>query len=65
MEIRIVNHCDEDIFTKKVNEHLKNGYKISSTHCGFMNHIEYDFQTSFQAILVKEGKHEVANMETF
>lgn len=51
-EIKIINMTDEDDFTKAVNEALSNGYKISSTDCGFINSEQYDFCSSYMAILV-------------
>ena len=52
--IKVVNITDEDDFTKQVNDLLNDGYKISSTDCGFIQSEQYDFCSSFMAILVKE-----------
>lgn len=53
-EIKVVNRSDEDEFTQEVNELLQEGYKISSTDCGFVNDSQYDYCSSFMAILVIE-----------
>ena len=54
-EIKILESADKDIIEKKVNELLSQGYKISSTSCGFVQSEIYDFCSSYHAILVKEG----------
>lgn len=53
-EIKIINMSDEDAFTEAVNKHLSEGYKISSTDCGYINSDQYNFCSSFMAILVIE-----------
>lgn len=53
-EIKVINTHDESDFENMVNAYLKEGWKISSTSCGFVNSDAYDFCTSFQAILIKE-----------
>ena len=52
-KIKVINRADEDEFEKEVNKYLLQGYKMSSTACGFINSELYDFCTSFQAILIK------------
>ena len=52
-EIKVVNMTDEDDFTKKVNGLLLEGFKISSTDCGFIQSEQYDFCSSYMAVLVR------------
>ena len=52
-KIKVVNLVDENDFEKEINQLLELGYQISSTSCGFIDSKEYDFCTSFQAILFK------------
>jgi ribose 5-phosphate isomerase RpiB len=41
-------------FTDRVNEYLEEGYKLSSSNCGFLNSESYDFVDYWQAILYME-----------
>lgn len=52
-EVKVLNITDETEFETNINSYLKEGWKISSTSCGFINSEAYDFCTSFQAILTK------------
>ena len=52
-KLKVINLTDEDEFEEKVNSLLELGYQISSTSCGFINSSKYNFDTSFQAILIK------------
>lgn len=54
-QIKVLNITDETEFESTVNTYLEDDWKISSTSCGFINSENYDFCTSFQAILIKEG----------
>ena len=53
-KIKTVNFSIESDFENYVNNCLREGYKISSTSCGFLNSESYDFCACYQAILVKE-----------
>ena len=55
-KIEVVNIADEGEFESVVNAFLEEGYTISSTSCGFINSENYDFCTSFQAILILKDK---------
>ena len=47
-------HCnDETKFDEQVNALLQDGWKISSTYCGFVQSESYDFCGSYHAILIK------------
>lgn len=59
-EIKALNLTDETEFENIVNGFLAEGWKISSTSCGFVNSENYDFCTSFQAILAKDIYDKVA-----
>ena len=52
--IKVIENNDAYDFETGVNNHLKKGYKILSTNCGFINSEQYNFCSCFQAILVKE-----------
>lgn len=52
-EIKVLNLTDEAEFESIVNGFLAEGWKVSSTSCGFINSENYDFCTSFQAILTR------------
>jgi hypothetical protein len=51
-QIKVVEESDKDKFESRVNEMLNNGYRILSTNCGFANSEQYDFCSSYQAILI-------------
>jgi len=53
-KIEVINLSSESEFEKYVNGRISEGYKISSTNCGFVNSESYDFCACYQAILVKE-----------
>lgn len=52
-KIKVINMSDETEFESVINDWLEDGWIISSTACGFINSENYDFCTSFQAILIK------------
>lgn len=51
-QIKVIENGDMNKFEAEVNELLRNGYSISSTSCGFINSEQYDFCSSYQAILI-------------
>lgn len=53
-QIKVINMQDENEFETIVNEFLKDGWSVNSTNCGFLNSENYDFTTSFQAILINK-----------
>ena len=59
-EIKVLNITDETEFESIVNGFLSEGWKIASTCCGFVNSENYDFCTSFQAILIRDIYDKVA-----
>ena len=59
-EIKVLNLTDETEFEDIVNGFLAEGWKISSTSCGFVNSENYDFCTSFQAILTRSTYDKVS-----
>ena len=52
-QIEVVNESNETNFQNNVNAFLSEGYKISSTSCGFIDSADYDYSPCFMAILVK------------
>lgn len=50
----MISQSSESEFENMVNAYLKEGWKLSSTSCGFMNNELYNFADVYQAILVKE-----------
>ena len=46
--IKVIEESDMNKFESKVNDLLQNGYKISSTSCGFVNSEKYDFCSSYR-----------------
>lgn len=54
MEIKVIDLSDESEFENMVNAYLEEGWKISSTSCGFIDSEVYDFERVYQAILFKE-----------
>ena len=54
-KIKVIEMSDLVKFEFEVNSLLEDGYKISSTNCGFVNSERYDFCGSYQAILLKDG----------
>lgn len=53
-EIKCIESSDCDKFQDEVNNYLLDGWKISSTYCGFVQSEQYDFCSSYHAILIKE-----------
>lgn len=53
-EIKVINLSDEAEFENILNAYLEEGWRIPSTSCGFLDSENYNFQTSFQAILARE-----------
>lgn len=53
-EIKVISLSSESEFENMVNAYLKEGWKISSTSCGFINSESYDYGSVYQAILIKE-----------
>lgn len=53
-EIKVIEMMNDSDFENTVNAHLEEGWKISSTNCGFLNSENYDFRSVFQAILIRE-----------
>ena len=52
-EIKVYESSNESEFEAYVNAMLKDGWQISSTSCGFVNSENYDFCSSYHAVLVK------------
>lgn len=53
-QIKVISACDEDDFTRRVSKELQEGWRISSTNCGFINDSNYDFADHYQAILIRK-----------
>jgi len=53
-KIITVSNNKQGDFEYMVNEYLEEGYKLSSSNCGFLNSEAYDFIDRWQAILYKE-----------
>lgn len=53
-KIVTVSANKQGYFEDQVNEYLQEGYKLSSSNCGFINSEAYDFVDVWQAILYKE-----------
>ena len=54
--IKTISECDSNEFEKKVNELIKEGYKITSSSCGYVGEVGnsvYDCEY-WMAILVTE-----------
>lgn len=58
--MKIVETSDHTEFENQVKGYLSQGYKISSTNCGFVNSEKYDFCSIYQAILIKP-EHSINN----
>ena len=56
--IKVLESSDPKQFEIDVNDCLKEGYRISSTSCGFVDDSKYDYCGSYQAVLVCEIKEE-------
>ena len=55
MKIKTVSTSKQGEFEDIVNSYLKEGYKLLSSNCGFINSENYDFVDCWQAILYKEN----------
>jgi hypothetical protein len=53
-ELFVVNETDPKVFEKKCNELLDEGFKLSSSACGFVDSAEYNFCGVYDAIFIKE-----------
>lgn len=54
--IKVVESSNKDKFESLTQDLMNQGYKISSTSCGFVNSEKYDFCDSYQAILIKDNE---------
>lgn len=54
-DIKIVEDSDKDKFEKEVNSLLSEGYRLSSSYCGFIQSENYDFCSSYHAVLYFAG----------
>jgi hypothetical protein len=52
LPIVVINETGKDTFQKLCAKLVEDGYKLSSSSCGFVNSKEYDFQDAFFAIFV-------------
>ena len=52
--IKVINENDEGYFEGMVNAYLKDGWELLGVNCGFLQSENYDFATSFQAIVFKK-----------
>lgn len=52
-QLQVINSSDEDDFTRRVTKELQEGWRVSSTHCGFVDSAAYDYCNSYQAILTR------------
>lgn len=48
----IIDERDYNVFQRKCQEARNQGYKLSSSSCGFVNSADYDFCSCYQAIFV-------------
>lgn len=53
-KIKVIYETEPELFEKKVNELLEQGYCILSSSCGYKNSEEYNFCSTYQAILQNE-----------
>lgn len=53
-KIVTVSANNQEEFTNNIHKYLQEGYKLSSSNCGFLNSEPYDFIDRWQAILYKE-----------
>lgn len=52
-KVNVIQTSDPQIFAERVNNSLKEGYKVSSTNCGVIV-MPHDYNiTMYQAILIK------------
>ncbi len=54
VDVKIVNTGSEVEFVMQCKRLLDDGYRISSTSCGFIQSEKYNFCDCYQAILIKE-----------
>lgn len=52
--VKTIDMSCPDRFDSEVQLYLDQGYKVSSTSCGFVQSEAHDFCGSYQAILIKE-----------
>lgn len=52
-EVFTINTSNEQSFVNAVNAMLAEGWQILSAHTGFINSPDYDFASSFMAIMVR------------
>lgn len=57
-EIRVVEESNREYFAQCCNDLLKKGYRLHSSSCGFIQAVEYDFASLYQAVFILEDKHE-------
>lgn len=50
----VIEESDKERFEFKLHDALMEGYKLSSSSCGFVNDTKYDYCGLWQAILYKE-----------
>jgi len=48
----VLDSSDGEAFENDLNMYIGQGYKISSSSCGFVSSERYDFCASYQAVLV-------------
>lgn len=53
--IKVVETSDKNDFERQSLKLMEQGYRVSSTYCGFLNSERYDFCSYYQAIFIKEG----------
>lgn len=57
-QFKVIDYSNRTDYEKEVQEYLNNGYKLLACNCGFMNSEKYDFDSVYQAILIKENINE-------
>ncbi len=53
-QIKTIESIKKDSFEKEVNQYLREGWRVVSSSCGFIDSEEYAFASVWQVILVKE-----------
>ena len=53
IKVIVLNESNEEIFQKKLQIFLDDGYQLKSSSVGFVNSELYDFCGSYQALLIK------------
>ena len=51
-KVVVLESNDTEAFEDDMNMYLEQGYDVSSSSCGFVNSEQYEFCSSYQAILV-------------